>query len=283
MDVEDALGRIVSVPRVPQRVVSLVPSETETIVALVGLGRLVGRTDWCEEPAGRIEAVPCVGGTKNIDVSAVAALAPDLVFANQEENGRRDVEALIGLGVPVFVSFPRTVRDAGAHLEQTARLLRAEAAAQPWLSSLDAAVARAESSTAPRGSALVAIWKDPWMSIDGRTYASDVLRLAGADNVFSTRARRYPLAADLGTAPERPPEARDTRYPRFAIEELRQRNPDKILLPDEPFRFGEAERDELEALGFPGRVVLVSGKDLFWYGVRTAGAIERLTRALAPG
>src|SRR5689334_20990593 len=94
------------------RIVSLVPSETESVVALAGVERLVGRSEWCEEPRGMIERVPTVGGTKNVDVDAVIALAPDLVLANREENRKADVERLIDAGLRVHVSFPCTVIEA---------------------------------------------------------------------------------------------------------------------------------------------------------------------------
>lgn len=272
----DALGREVRLLRAPRRVVSLVPSETETVAALAGLERLVGRTEYCEEPRGAIERVPALGGTKNVDVEAVAALAPDLVLANQEENSQRDVEALIARGLTVYVSFPCTVAEALEHLVVTARLLDVDPARVPEIAALREALARAEAPARPLPVA-VPIWKDPWMTFDGRTYASDLLRLAGAENVFADRPRRYPLAADLGRA-EAKPTTRDTRYPRFELEELHARAPELVLLPDEPYRFGETEKKELDAQGL--RAELVCGKDLFWYGVRAASALSRLTARL---
>ncbi|WP_075098050.1 helical backbone metal receptor [Sandaracinus amylolyticus] len=275
----DALGREVVVAREPRRVVSLVPSETESVVAMVGLERLVARTEYCEEPRGCIESIATIGGTKNVDVDAVCALAPDLVLANQEENSQRDVEALIARGVNVFVSFPCTVAAALAHLETTARLLYVEPSRVPEIDALRVALSRAEANVRARPVRVFApIWKDPWMTFDGRTYASDLVRLAGGVNVFADRARRYPLAADLGRA-EAKPTTRDTRYPRFELAEVETRAPERVLLPDEPYRFGETEKRELEAPG--RRVELICGKDLFWYGVRAAGALERLAARLS--
>src|SRR5262249_15652484 len=90
--------------RPPRRVASLVPSETVNVFAL-GVGdRLVGRTRYCVAPEGQVENVPEVGGTKDVDVQAVAALHPDLVLCNQEENSRPHVEQLARLQLPVFVS-----------------------------------------------------------------------------------------------------------------------------------------------------------------------------------
>ena len=278
--VMDALGREVRAPRAPRRVVSLVPSETESVCALAGLERLVGRTDFCEEPAGTIERVPSVGGTKKCDVGRVLALAPDLVLANKEENGRADVEALIAAGLTVHVSFPCTVRESVEYLESLAELLHVERSHDAIREAREA-LERAEARALPSVRACVPIWREPWMSFDGRTFASDVLRLAGAENVFADRPRRFPLAAELDPSREALPAERtaerDTRYPRFGLDELRARDPEIVLLPDEPYAFGEADVAALLDAGFAReRIALVSGKDLFWYGVRPTGALARV-------
>ncbi len=121
------------------------------------------------------------------------------------------------------------------------------------------------------------------MTFDERTFASDVLRWAGAENVFTDRARRYPLAADLGAKDPVDPGDRDTRYPRMTLHELRERQPDILLLPDEPYAFGAKDGDDLrEAFGSqPVRVRAVDGKDLFWYGVRVPDAVARVRALLA--
>lgn len=262
--------------RVARRVVSLVPSDTESVVVMAGLDRLVGRTDFCTEPP-EVLTRPSVGGTKRADVPKILALAPDLVLANREENGPRDVEALEAAGVRVHVSFPCTLAASRAHLGDLGALLGCDPST--WQ--------REDPVVAPalRPRVAVVIWRDPWMSLDGRTFASDVLAAAGADNVFEDRPRRYPLAADLD--PDRPElrTDKDTRYPRFALDELIARRPDVVLLPDEPYAFGEAERTELQtalANELPHvRVALCSGKDLFWYGVRAVGSVGRVRSLLA--
>lgn len=276
--VRDALGREVVLARPPARIVSLVPSETESVVALAGIERLVGRTEWCEEPDGRVESVPTVGGTKTIDVEAVLALEPDLVLANQEENGRRDVERLMQAGVVVHVSLPQTVRDAVSYLRALAEMLdvddtRARALAQT--------VDEVSRRNLPSTRVFVPIWRDPWMTFDGRTYGSDLLTRLRARNVYADRPRRYPLAADLGRGEPRDAGERDTRYPRTTAEEIARRDPELVLLPDEPYRFDRGHVDEVRAICPKAAVELVSGKDLFWYGVRTGPALERLAAILA--
>lgn len=280
----DALGR--SVPSAPaaRRVVSLVPSETESVVVLAGLDRLVGRTRYCVEPPAAAE-VPEVGGTKDVDVDRVRDLRPDLVLANQEESSRRDVEALIASGLRVHVSFPRTLAQSVDYVASLAQLLGLDperdvrvVEARARMATLRAAVPRALLRV------WVPIWKEPWMSFDGRTFASDVLAHAGLVNVLADRPRRYPLAADLGLAPPRKvQEARDTRYPRTTLAEALARGPELVLLPDEPYRFVRDDADEIERESAGrARALFVDGKDLFWYGVRAVEAPARL-RALADG
>ena len=130
---------------------------------------------------------------------------------------------------------------------------------------------------------------DPLMTIHADTFISDVLHLAGAANVFADRARRYPLAADLGRAAPLPPEqieGRDTRYPRVGWDEVVRRAPELVLLPDEPHDFTEADAVRFRALDIPAAkrrdnvaaVVKVDGKDFSWYGARS---LEGLGRARA--
>jgi hypothetical protein len=127
------------------------------------------------------------------------------------------------------------------------------------------------------------IWMKPLMTINADTFISDVLYLAGAQNVFADRARRYPLAADLGRAPAGDVEGRDTRYPRVTEDEVVARAPELVLLPDEPHPFTEEDAEVFRQLPIPaatrGAVVRTSGKDLCWYGARTIEGLPRV-RAL---
>ncbi len=280
IEVTDALGRSLRLPGPARRVVSLVPSETETVARLVGVRALVGRTSFCVEPAGEIEAVPVVGGTKDLDVQTVVAQEPDLVLANKEENAQGPVRRLLDAGLPVHVSFPRDVAESVRYVKTVSGLLGADGdEAERLQHAFDAAEA---ALTPQRVRVFVPVWKDPWMTFNGETFASDILDLSGGENIFSDRPRRYPLAADLGAAAPLPAERvgdRDTRYPRVTLEEVRQRRPDLVLLPDEPFDFQETHARELAAaLQVPCR--LCDGKQLFWYGSRVAEALPALRHLL---
>jgi ABC-type Fe3+-hydroxamate transport system substrate-binding protein len=290
--IRDDRQRELFLARPPQRIVSLVPSDTETLFALGAGGRVVGRTRFCVQPAD-VASIPICGGTKDVDVDAVLALAPDLVLANQEENARPALEKLAQAGLAVFVSFPQRLAEGLAHVARLARML--EVAGEPRVRELvrrglevmrEAEAARAGHASQPPVRVFVPIWMEPLMTISGDTYGSDVLALAGAENVFADRRRRYPLAADLGNARPLDQAAvgeRDTRYPRVTADEVRSRAPAAVLLPDEPYAFDAAEAARLgQELGLPAAAVhAVDGKDLFWYGVRGIDALPRLTAAIA--
>jgi ABC-type Fe3+-hydroxamate transport system substrate-binding protein len=267
----DDLGRTVVVVRAPRRVVSLVPSDTYSVIALGAGDRLVGRTSWCEHAEG----VPTVGGTKDVDVDAVLALEPDLVIANQEENTRAALEALAGR-VPVLVSLPRTVEQGIAHLARLARVL--EVGAKVLLRRGYALPPAREASQR----AFVPIWMDPLMTLNADTFGSDVLARAGVANAFGDRLRLYPLAADLGKTSPRNAAGRDVRYPRVTLDEVASRGPEMFVLPDEPHTFSAADEAQLAAALPAARVVRVSGKDLFWYGAWTIDALPRLTSSFSP-
>jgi hypothetical protein len=125
---------------------------------------------------------------------------------------------------------------------------------------------------------------DPLMTFNADTFGADVLALAGVANVFGDRMRLSPLAADLGKAAPRDAAGRDERYPRITLDEVRDRKPDLVVLPDEPHAFSAADREVLASLG---RLIDVSGKDLFWYGAWTIETLPRLadrfTRSPADG
>tara|TARA_R110002096_G_scaffold292224_1_gene486522 strand:+ start:70963 stop:71841 length:879 start_codon:yes stop_codon:yes gene_type:complete len=283
----DDMGRKLSLVQPISKVVSLVPSDTETLFAL-GVGdRVVGRTRYCTSPASEVEAIPVVGGTKDIDIDAIVALAPDLVLANQEENSRAGLEALAEAGVPVFVSFPKRFNDAIAHLARLAKYFGARESGRDLIrSGYDQMNDTERSEVAP--SVFVPIWRDPLMTFGDHTYCHDLLRRAGAANVFVDRERKYPLKADLGLTSPLPADQvanRDKRYPRITEEELVARAPEIILLPNEPYDFGPEDKAYFETLDVPaakhGRIVFADGKDLFWPGSRSVSALGRLRTLIA--
>ncbi|MFI5315923.1 MAG: helical backbone metal receptor [Myxococcota bacterium] len=257
----DALGREHEFSAPPARIVSLVPSWTEALFALGLDAEIVGVTDFCVHPAARVARVTRVGGTKNPDVAAIAALRPDLVIANKEENRRRDVERLEAAGLRVFVTYPRTVAGALGELRALGRIVARAGPADSIgreVESLLYALARRAPSRRPRAVALV--WRDPLMVVGGDTFASDLIACAGAENPFA------------GSGAE--------RYPRVDARALEAAAPDVLLLPTEPYRFEDADRRELLELACPaarsGRVHIIEGELLSWYGPRVPRALATL-------
>jgi len=222
-------------------------------------------TDWCIHPADLPPRVARVRGTKNPDCDAVFALAPDLVLANHEENREIDVRRLRERGATVWVDYPRTVHEAVLHLDGLARLGADAALRDTVLSPVHSAFERASRAAAAREPvrAFVAVWKDPWMSLSRDTYAHDLLACAGIANVFA--------------------DATD-RYPRVTLEEIAARDPDLVLLPDEPYRFtaddaADLARGALSATraARAGGIHVIDGTLAFWHGPRIARALELLS------
>jgi ABC-type Fe3+-hydroxamate transport system substrate-binding protein len=239
MSALDDIGAEVSAPRLINRVVSLVPSLTESI-AVTAPGLLVGATDWCTHPVGL--AVARVAGTKNPDVAAIIALRPDLVVANAEENRDEDLAELRGAGLAVWVTAPSTLDEA---FESLARMLEACGLSRPgWLDDAERAWATPRGGQARRRHAFVPIWRRPWMSLGSDTFAGDVLSHLGVDHVYADD---------------------EQRYPRVTLDDVRRRAPDLVVLPDEPYAFTVDEGNEVFGeWGIP--VAHVSGRHLTWYG-----------------
>ncbi len=275
----------------PQRVVSLVPSITESLFDLQCGASVRGITNYCVHPADKVRGLPQVGGTKNPDLKTVRAILPDLIIASREENQRADIEALQAEGFKVWVTYPCTVAQTFELLWDIVRLFDV-----PHMSQVvdmmervyEYAALAAENGPQPK--AFVPIWREPaapeaprwWMTANRATYLHDILRVCGAENVFADRDRRFPLAADLGEAPaEADPGDRDTRYPRVTTEEVAARAPDVILLPNEPYAFTEADAAAFDP--YPqlpavrrGHLYLVDGTLLTWPGTRVGRALSEL-------
>lgn len=233
------------------RVVSLVPSLTEA-VALSAPGALVGATDWCSHPAGL--DVERIGGTKNPKVDRIVRLAPDLVVANEEENREPDLAALRAAGLTVLVTEVRTLPQAFGELDRV--LTACGLTTRPrWLDEAEA-VWDAVPPPERRRTAVVPIWRRPWMVLGRDTFAGDLLSRLGYDHVHAGHAERYP---------------------RVPLDELRSAAPDIVVLPDEPYRFSAEDGPD----AFPGLPCApVSGRHLTWYGPSLAEAPALLTAAL---
>jgi iron complex transport system substrate-binding protein len=274
----------------PKRVVSLVPSMTESLFELGFGDSVVGITDFCIHPAEQLTGIKRLGGPKNPKVEEILALNPDLVLVNQEENTHRTVMELETAGLAVWVTFPKTVRQSLDVLWAIIGIFRDQEAAIR-LQVLEKSVEWAESALAERQPRryFCPIWENEtaggvhwWMTINEDTYMHDLLRLVGGENIFTKRQRRYPLEADLGLADAEETGERDRRYPRITVDEIISKEPEIILLPSEPFCFTNSHRQELESLLSTtpavkeGWIYLVEGSLLSWHGTRLARSLQEL-------
>jgi ABC-type Fe3+-hydroxamate transport system substrate-binding protein len=288
----DTMGRSVQVPRTPQRLVSLVPSITETLFSFGWGEQVVGITDYCTEPVAGVAGKTTIGGTKNPDIAAILDLQPDLVFAVAEENRRADVEQLAAANIPVYVFEPCTVRDGIDLLWRVAALLDCATDVTAQIEAIEQAYAETLALVAncARVRVFCPIWKDPYMTINHDTYVHDTLEVCGGDNIFAPRQRRFPLAADLGQQPEALGaryEERDRRYPRVTLQEMAALRPEVIVLPDEPYRFSAADLADFTPFSeVPAvrdqRIYLIDGKMVTWYGPRMGHSLCTLRELLAP-
>jgi len=246
----DDLGTPYELGHPPRRIVSLVPSLTES-VALTAPDLLVGATDWCTHPADL--EVARVKGTKWPDLDAIRALRPDLVLANAEENRAEDIAALRADGIAVWVTAPATVPTALHSLEHMLAALDIDD--PEWLQR--ARDLWAEAAPTVDRPVVVPIWRRPWMVLGRDTFAGDMLARLGYPNLYAGHA---------------------DRYPKIPIGQLRAAGPSLVVLPDEPYLFTADDGPE----AFPGLpCALVSGRHLTWYGpslVDAAGILRTQLR-----
>lgn len=266
-EVVDAAGRCVRLPAFPSRIISLVPSITETLCTL-GLGeRLVGVSRYCTEPSALVRTKAKVGGQKNPDLNAIQSLQPDLVIANMEENRREDVEALEAMEIAVYTTFPRTV-------QQGIEMIRELGHATGVDEKADAIALRIERVYRDISEAVkkerplrvfCPIWRKPYMSINRDTYIHDVLRACGGENIFADK---------------------EARYPQISLAEIADLDVEVILLPDEPYPFRPRHLADFQPFeGFipavaTGRVHCIDGKALSWYGPRIGESLNTVRTLL---
>ncbi|MFF2022676.1 helical backbone metal receptor [Streptomyces sp. NPDC058171] len=224
------------------RIVSLVPSLTEA-VAVTLPGALVGVTDWCTQPDG-LDAVR-LGGTKNPDVPRIIALGPDLVVTNEEENRARDIADLRAAGIEVVVTEIRSVQQAFRELDRVLRACGGDR--RPGWLDLAESVWSGMPEPWERVTAVIPVWRRPWMVLGRDTFAGDVLARLGVDNVYADHP---------------------DRYPHVPLEELRDSGAEIVVLPDEPYPFGADDGPE----SFTMPAACVSGRHLTWYGPSMAQA-----------
>lgn len=247
-------------PENPQRIVSLVPSQTELLYHL-GIGhRVVGITKFCIHPEEWYRSKNRVGGTKRLKLNRIKALQPDLIIANKEENTRAEIEALAKDYI-VYVSDVEDLRGALGMIEDIGELTETQEKAESISAEITNGFDRMATESWPTLRAAYFIWKDPWMSIGGDTFISKMMDLAQLENVFASQQR----------------------YPQFEMEDLVALKPEVLLLSSEPYPFKEKHIDLIRPYFPDTPIKLVDGEMFSWYGSHlreTAPYLRKLRKDL---
>jgi ABC-type Fe3+-hydroxamate transport system substrate-binding protein len=255
--VTDQMGRSLTLEALPQRVISLCPSLTETLVDY-GLGeRLVGRTRFCIHPKEALRAVQNVGGTKEVDFERIRKLQPDLIIGEKEENTAAMIAAL-EQEWPVFMTDVRDLESAEQMMYDLGEITGTEVRANEIAGKVQASWSKVEPLAQPV-SCLYLIWKNPWMAVGADTFIDSVLKKCGFDNVGAELEGRYPVLEDINFV---------------------KKNPKIVLLSTEPFPFKAEHMAEVQSIVPSSLVKIVDGEAFSWYGSHQVGVENYLNLLL---
>ncbi len=247
----DQLQRPLNLTRPLKRIVSLVPSQTELLIDLGLANRLVGVTKFCVHPQNIRKEKAVVGGTKKIHYEKIAALNPDIILCNKEEN-TQEIVSTLAQTFTVHVSNIETLEDTYNLITQYGTLFSVEECAQRLLQKIKKEYTLFEDYMGDKPTLKVAyfIWRNPWMVAGSHTFVDYLLKLNRLENVYA-----------------------DTpRYPEIDLQMLKKT--DVLLLSSEPFPFGKKHKKELLTYAKNARIAFVDGEFFSWYG-------SRLTRAFS--
>ncbi len=228
-----------------QRIISLVPSQTELLYDLGLTDEVVGITKFCVHPGKWFRTKTRIGGTKNIHIDKIQSLQPDLVIANKEENIKEQVEALQQFA-KVYVSDVNNLSEALQMIREIGELVNKKEQANYLSKSIEKKFSQLKNIQVQKKTAAYFIWKDPYMVAGGETFINDMMQYAGFENIFQ----------DL------------PRYPETTVDDLKQMNCDYVLLSSEPYPFKQKHIDELQPLLPATKIILVDGEMFSWYGSR---------------
>jgi ABC-type Fe3+-hydroxamate transport system substrate-binding protein len=255
----DQMGHDVQISWPPQRIISLVPSQTELLWWL-GLGdRVVGITKFCVHPEEWFHSKTRVGGTKKLDFEKIAALKPDLIIGNKEENEEVQVKQLMEQ-YPVWMSDIHNLEDAFDMMKGVAEIINKEKKAQELVNDIQKNFGMLFHEKIASHRTAYFIWKEPYMVVGADTFLNDMLKRCKLENIFSDYRGRYP---------------------EISKEDLQRQNPEVILLSSEPFPFSAKHIDEFRQICPNAQIILVDGEYFSWYGSRLLDAPAYFAKVLA--
>lgn len=249
MIVTDQIGHTLELKKYPQRIVSLVPSQTELLYDLGLYNKVTGITKFCIHPEIWYKTKTHVGGTKKINRKKIHELNPDLLIANKEENTKEDIQYLQEL-YPVYTTDIYSLNDALYMISQIGEITQTELAATRLIKSIEQAFASIP-LIKHKQKAIYLIWRKPYMAAGKNTFINQMMGYAGFDNCVEKN-----------------------RYPELSLNEIITLNPEYILLSSEPYPFSYKHIEELKAYLPQCNILLVNGEMFSWYGSRLVKAAE---------
>ncbi|MFI5153510.1 MAG: helical backbone metal receptor [Chitinophagales bacterium] len=249
---KDPLGRNIALANRTEKIVSLVPSQTELLYDL-GLDKQVrGITKFCVHPPQWGYPKQIIGGTKNINLERIRMIGPDLILGNKEENERDQIETL-ARDFQTWISDVKNLKDALGMIRSIGQMTSTSGLANSMAESIEKKFSMFKISDDPLPAAYL-IWRGPWMAAGGNTFIHDIMKYCGLSNVFKEISR----------------------YPEITVDQLQTSGCKLVLLPSEPFPFSERHRFELEDQLNGVRIILVDGQMFSWYGSRLLHAADYL-------
>lgn len=248
----DQMGHSITLEKTPQRIVSLVPSQTELLIDLGCVNQLIGRTQFCIHPNDKVKSIEKIGGTKKLKWEKLIALQPDLIIGNKEENTKQDIEKLSAL-FPVWMSDIRDLTDAENMILELGKITGKEENAKQIC--LDINQKKESKPPIKREiNCLYIIWRDPWMVAGCDTFINTMLQYIGCKNVCTP----------------------GSRYPILDAKQIKDLSPEVVFLSSEPYPFKKKHIQEIESI-LPGSMIqLVNGEYFSWYGSRLLHAFDAL-------
>ncbi len=238
----DQLGRLVEFSFPPQRIISLVPSQTELLFDLGLAGRVVGITKFCVHPREWFQSKTKVGGTKKFQFDVINALQPDLIIGNKEENYEEGITQLAGK-YPVWMSDITSWESALQMIKSIGDLIDEKAKADLLVEEINRRIESLKPFLPKR--VLYFIWRDPWMATGKNTFIDTMLSKIGLLNCVDQE-----------------------RYPELSLEDMKRLSPEVVLLSSEPFPFRQKHVEELQLVLPNTKIILVDGEMFSWYGSR---------------
>jgi len=249
LHITDSTGTTIEIKKQPERIVSLVPSITYTLHRLELDKEVVGITRFCKFPENWKKTKKIIGGTKDIKIGRIAALKPDIILANKEENTKEAVEELRKIA-PVYVSEVSDMKSNKRFINDLAEIFDKKNTGKQINDKIDKKLQKLAGHKPLKS--LYFIWREPWMSVGGDTFISQMMQYAGFENLLKN----------------------EKRYPTVKIEELQKLHPEIILLCSEPFPFKENHQAEMQEYFPDAEVIIVEGEAFTWFGAYAEKAFE---------